>query len=97
MVSVGRIQTIVGAIGLLMLAGSVVKVQDRSADCTEPYQQRALDIYRTSITYRTAASHGQVPDLANYLVDQFRAGGFTDEDIHILVKYGTDLRRPHYL
>ena len=84
MVSVGRIHTIAGAIGLLMLAGSVVKAQDRSADYTEPYQQRALDIYRASITYRTAASHGQVPDLANYLADQFRAGGFPDEDIHIL-------------
>ncbi|UCH10533.1 MAG: M20/M25/M40 family metallo-hydrolase [Fidelibacterota bacterium] len=71
-------------IGLLLLTVGVAAAQDRSTDYIEQYQKRALEIYRTSITYRTAASHGQVPALASYLADQFRAGGFADEDIHLL-------------
>ncbi|MDH4045090.1 MAG: hypothetical protein OEW06_11580, partial [Gemmatimonadota bacterium] len=66
---------------LLTLAPSL-SAQVSSSDYTAPYQQRALEIFRTSIGYRTAASHGQVPVLARYLADQFRAGGFPDEDVH---------------
>ena len=58
--------------------------QDSSSDYTEPYQRDALDIYRTVIGYRTAAGHGQVPAMAAYLADRFRAGGFPNEDIHVL-------------
>ncbi len=79
-----RIHTFMSRIGLLLLTVGVVEAQDRSVDYIEQYQERALEIYRTSIAYRTAASHGQVPALASYLADQFRAGGFADEDIHLL-------------
>lgn len=58
--------------------------QDHSSFYTEPYQKKALEIYRTSIAFRTAMSHGQVPAFANYLADEFREGGFPDEDIHVL-------------
>jgi len=58
--------------------------QDSSADYREPYQQRAFEIYRTIVGYRSSASHGLVPTVATYLADQFRAGGFPDEDIHVL-------------
>jgi len=58
--------------------------QDSSADYTEAYQQQALEIYRTAVAFRTAATHGQVPALANYLAEQFRAGGFPAEDVHVL-------------
>ncbi len=69
---------------VLLFAPCVASAQDSSADYTEPYQQRALEIYRTIIGYRTAAGHGQVPAVANYLADQFRAGGFPEEDVHVL-------------
>lgn len=68
----------------LLFAPIAVSAQDSSADYSEPYQQRALEIYRTIIGYRTAAGHGQVPVLANYLADQFRVGGFPNKDIHVL-------------
>jgi len=58
--------------------------QDTSSDYTEPYQKKALEIYRASIAYRSADGHGQVPALARYLADQFRAGGFAEQDIHLL-------------
>lgn len=69
---------------MLVLLSGPLAAQDSSADYARPYQTRALEIYRTSIGFRTAATHGQVPALAAYLADQFRAGGFPDEDIHIL-------------
>ena len=71
-------------VGLLLLSEGAAPAQDRSTDYTAPYQQRALAIYRSSIGYRTAASHGQVPAFANYLADLFRSGGFAGEDVHVL-------------
>ena len=58
--------------------------QDSSSDYTEPYQQDALSILETIIGYRSAATHGQIPDLAAYLAGQFRARGFPNEDVHVL-------------
>lgn len=69
---------------LSLFAATVAPAQDRSADYTEAYQQRALSIYRDTIAMRTAAGHGQLPTMAHYLADRFRDGGFADEDIHVL-------------
>ncbi len=72
-------------IAIAMLAvPATLSGQDASSDYTEGYQQQALGIYETIIGYRSAATHGQVPELAAYLADQFRGGGFPDEDIHVL-------------
>lgn len=57
--------------------------QTSSADYTAPYQVRALEIYRDIIGMRTAAGHGQVPAMAEYLADLFRDGGFPAEDVHV--------------
>jgi acetylornithine deacetylase/succinyl-diaminopimelate desuccinylase-like protein len=72
------------AVLALFLSSGAVAAQASSADYREPYQTRALEIYRTLIGYRSAASHGQVPAVARYLADRFRAGGFPGEDIHVL-------------
>lgn len=69
--------------GLLLLAPGLA-AQTSSADYTEPYQRLALEIFRTVIGYRSAETHGQVPGVAAYLADQFRAGGFAAEDVHVL-------------
>lgn len=65
------------------MAGPLL-AQDSSADYTEPYQRKALEVYRTIIGYRTAAGHGQVPAMARYLAEQFRRGGFAREDVHVV-------------
>lgn len=57
--------------------------QTSSADYAEPYQQKALEIYRTMIGFRTAEGHGQVPAAAEYLAGVFREGGFPAEDVHV--------------
>jgi acetylornithine deacetylase/succinyl-diaminopimelate desuccinylase-like protein len=48
-----------------------------------PYQRQALDIYRRVIAFKTEVGEGQVPVMAQYLAEQFRAAGFPAEDIHI--------------
>jgi acetylornithine deacetylase/succinyl-diaminopimelate desuccinylase-like protein len=74
---------IVTIIGVLIASGPAL-AQDNSSAYTEPYQRKALEIYRNSIGFRTARSHAQVPVYAKYLADEFRNGGFPDEDVHIL-------------
>lgn len=51
---------------------------------TKDYQQEALEIFRDVIAIRSAAGHGKVPELANYLAERFRDGGFDESDIHVL-------------
>jgi acetylornithine deacetylase/succinyl-diaminopimelate desuccinylase-like protein len=71
-------------ISVFLMFAPGLAAQGTSAAYTEPYQRRALEIFRTSIGYRTAASHGQVPALAAYLADRFRESGFPAEDVHVL-------------
>ncbi len=61
-----------------------VSAQNSSADYPKPYQRKALEIYRAIVAMRSAAGHGQVPVVANYLAEQFRQGGFAAEDVHVL-------------
>jgi carboxypeptidase PM20D1 len=53
-----------------------------SGHYTKDYQQQALEIYRHIVSIRSAAGHGKLPELAGYLAEQFRDGGF--EDVHVL-------------
>ena len=55
----------------------------QTASKLTPEQARAREIYRTLISHNTAAGNGQVPMMAAYLVQQFRAAGFPDADIHL--------------
>jgi acetylornithine deacetylase/succinyl-diaminopimelate desuccinylase-like protein len=47
-------------------------------------QARAREIYRTIIGFETSAGQGQVPVMARYLAENFKAAGFPVEDVHIL-------------
>jgi acetylornithine deacetylase/succinyl-diaminopimelate desuccinylase-like protein len=69
---------------VLLPVASATQAQDTSAGYTQPYQRKALEIYRTIIGFRTAAGHGQVPTMAKYLAEEFRQGGFAPEDVHLL-------------
>jgi acetylornithine deacetylase/succinyl-diaminopimelate desuccinylase-like protein len=50
-------------------------------------QAQARDIFSHLIAFKTEIGQGQVPVMANYLADQFRAAGFPESDIHI-IPYG---------
>ena len=58
--------------------------QDSSVYYQEDYQQQALEIYRHLISVRSAAGHGKIPEVAEYLAEQFIAGGFDADDVHVL-------------
>jgi acetylornithine deacetylase/succinyl-diaminopimelate desuccinylase-like protein len=76
----------------------------RSADPSAPYQRQARELFAHVIALKTEVGKGQVPVMARYLADQFRAAGFPDADIHIIplgetaslvVRYrGTGQRKP---
>ncbi len=69
---------------MLVFYCPAVNSQSNSVDYTADYQRTALEIYRHIISIRSAAGHGNVPKVANYLADRFRDGGFDDADIHVL-------------
>jgi acetylornithine deacetylase/succinyl-diaminopimelate desuccinylase-like protein len=58
--------------------------QAHSSSYTKDYQREAREIFEDIIEMRTAAGHGNVPAMAEYLADHFRKGGFDAEDIHIV-------------
>lgn len=73
------------ALALLALAlAPAASAQTASADYKEPYQRQALEIFRNIIGHRSAETHGKVPEVARYLAEQFKAGGFPASDVHVL-------------
>jgi acetylornithine deacetylase/succinyl-diaminopimelate desuccinylase-like protein len=74
----------------LLLTPLALTGQDSSADYKEPHQRKALEIYRTIISFRSSEGHGQVPAVARYLADEFRAAGFPEQDVQVLPFTGAD-------
>src|SRR5690349_10277228 len=62
---------------------ALVSVPAFGADL-DAHQAQAREIYAKAISIPTEVGKGQVPVLANYLADRFRAAGFPDADIHVL-------------
>lgn len=58
-----------------------------AATTLDANQAQARDIFSHLIAFKTEIGQGQVPVMANYLADQFRAAGFPESDIHI-IPYG---------
>lgn len=72
------------ALASLLIISPCSNAQDYSSYYSADYQQEALEIYRDIIAMRSAAGHGKVPGVANYLAERFREGGFEDEDVHVI-------------
>ena len=72
------------ALAFCLFAAGSVFAQARSSSYTEDYQQEALEIFRDIIAMRTAAGHGNVPAMAEYLAQRFLDAGIDSEDIHII-------------
>ena len=73
------------ALAIILTSVSFVSHAQVSSDqYTKDYQRQALEIYRHLISVRTAAGHGKVPEVAEFLAQQFRDGGFDDSAIHVL-------------
>lgn len=50
----------------------------------DKWQAKAHEIYQHAIETPTVEGRGQVPVLAQWLADQYRAGGWSDADVHVL-------------
>ena len=74
---------LVGA-ALLGALAPPAAAQPTADSYTQPYQRKALEIYRTIVGMRTAEGQGLVPAMADYLAAQFRAAGFATADVHVL-------------
>lgn len=69
------------SVGILAaLAFSVAAAQAPS----DAQRTRARDILRHVVEMDTSVEGRRVPEMANYLADQFRAGGFAAEDVHVV-------------
>ncbi len=71
------------ALGFLT-AAAAVNAQAHSSQYTEDYQREALELFRDIIGMRTAAGHGQVPAMADYLAMYFLDAGFDGEDVKVI-------------
>lgn len=74
------------AVAALMLAPQAIS---EDAHPSMPFGAKALEIYKTAVEMRTTANHGETPKLARYLAEQFKAGGFAEEDITVFELSGT--------
>ena len=77
-------------IALCLLVPALAGAQAPGQSYTAPHQQQALDIYRAIVGMRTAAGHGQVPKMAEYLAERFRAAGFPAEHVRVLPIAGSN-------
>jgi len=76
-----KIKAAIMSFFLVCQGGMFARAADHPA---EPFQDKALEMLRYSVSLRTAEGFGLVPKLAAYLVEEFKKAGFDDEDIHLL-------------
>jgi acetylornithine deacetylase/succinyl-diaminopimelate desuccinylase-like protein len=50
----------------------------------DPWKAKGREIYRHAIEIPTVEGRGRVPELAQYLADQYKAAGWAESDIHVL-------------
>jgi len=72
----------------LAFAAAAIAFLSTSALAADPpanrWHAKARDIYQHAIEIPTVAGRGQVPALAQYLADQYKAAGWADADIHVV-------------
>src|SRR5687768_12813194 len=70
------------ALGGLLAAAAAVSAADRPA--RGPFDAKAREIFEKLIAFPTSLGLGKVPEMAEYLAGEFRAGGFPAEDVTIV-------------
>lgn len=68
---------LLSAVCLLALSPSV------GADELTSEQAKAREIYAKVVSIRSARGQQKMPDVVNYLISEFKAAGFTDDDIKV--------------
>lgn len=73
-----------GVVGGIFLASQCCLSTLAAESQVLPFQDKALEMLKTSVSMRTAEGFGLVPKLANYYAEEFKKAGFAPEDIHLL-------------
>lgn len=69
----------------MLCAGPALAAQQANKNTpSEEVRREAREIFQKVISFRTSEGLGQVPAMAQYLAERFRAAGFHEEDIHIV-------------
>ncbi len=71
-------------LGLLTTIAFLAAAPASHADAPEAQRAEARELLAKLITYRTSEGLGQVPAMAQLLAERYRAGGFPEQDIHVL-------------
>jgi len=69
---------------LLILVVTYAFIAPSGYAADKKHEDDALNLLKVLVPYKTAAGYGQVIPMANILVEQFRAAGFAEEDIHLI-------------
>jgi acetylornithine deacetylase/succinyl-diaminopimelate desuccinylase-like protein len=69
---------LVGAFTVLCLSAAAAQAP------SDAQRTRAREILERVVEMDTSVEGRRVPDMANYLAEQFRAGGFAAEDVHVV-------------
>jgi acetylornithine deacetylase/succinyl-diaminopimelate desuccinylase-like protein len=55
-----------------------------AAAADNPWHAKARDLLQHSVAIPTVAGRGKVPELAQYLADQYKAAGWAADDVHVM-------------
>ena len=69
------------ALGLGLALLSTTALAQPPAD---PWKAKAREMFQHAIEVPTVEGRGRVPELAQYLADQYKAGGWAEGDIHVI-------------
>ncbi|WP_417318607.1 M20/M25/M40 family metallo-hydrolase [Emcibacter sp.] len=78
-----------GVLGMILVAGQVATPANASKEEKQPFQDKALEMLKKTVSIRSVEGTGSVPEVAQYLAAEFKKAGFPDEDIHLLSMEGT--------
>lgn len=82
---------------LISLLSMLIYLSAQAAEVEKTeHAQKALEIYSKVVSIPTAEGRGRVPEMVEYLASEFRAAGFTDQDVRILPKGETAALVVHY-
>lgn len=69
--------------GALTALSVIVALSAGAAEPVSDYKTQGRELFRQVIAFKTEVGQAQVPVMANFLADRFRAAGFPAEDVHV--------------
>jgi acetylornithine deacetylase/succinyl-diaminopimelate desuccinylase-like protein len=67
-----------------MLLATALSVQANSHDLQNVYQEKAVSMLKETVSMPTTENSGLIPELATYLINEFKSAGFDQKDIILL-------------